>query len=109
MAKKALIVALLLGFLTSAVIGLAETYLPNTAAKGIVIDTLAFPGAATASLYYSEGVYRGRGAPAWGLAVIILNFFLYVFLWLVVLAAVASFGRHDRNHKGTSPVRRNGT
>jgi MYXO-CTERM domain-containing protein len=104
--KKVLIVALLFGFLTSAAIGLAETYLPNAAAKGIVIDALAFPGAAIASLYYSEGVHTGRGAPSWGYAVIIFNYLVYALFWLLVLMTARFFRRRRRDDSGGTAISR---
>ncbi len=85
--------ALLLGGVTSVVIGLAETYLPNSYAKGAVIDAFALPGAIIAGVSYPEGPHTGFGARYWGLAVLVLNFVVYFGMWLALLALARRWRR----------------
>lgn len=104
MTKKILLWAVLLGAATSVMIGLAETFLPNSGVKGIVIDALALPGAFIAGFYYTEGLHTGRGAPSWGYVVIALNFVVYVLFWLFVFTvAVALANRHKHKSKFPNP------
>jgi hypothetical protein len=96
MTKKLLLWGVLLGAATSIMICLAELYLPNNIEKESVMDVLALPGAFIASIYYTEGVHTGGGAPYWGYAVMVCNFLVYVLFWLLVFAAAKhTLNRHD--------------
>lgn len=94
MKRRLMLWAVILGFVTSVAVGSAEAFLPISSAKSTIIDGVALPGALIASVYYTEGVHTGRGAPNWGIVVITLNWVVYCFFWLIVLMAIRFAGRY---------------
>ena len=93
--SRRVVYALVLGAVTFGATGLAKTYVPDSHAKGVILDSLAMPGAILAGLYYTEGPHTGSGAPNWFLAVLILNFVIYSAVWFVLLGLVR---HHRRRH-----------
>lgn len=85
MSWRIVVYSLLLGAVTSGVIGMADVYVPNSQVKRAVIDALAMPGAMLASLFFGEGPHTGGGVPYWGWAVLVMNYVVYSSVWLAML------------------------
>ena len=108
MLKTRLAVSLVLGIITSILVGLGASYLPYSHARDAIVDALAMPGALMAGLVYPQGVHSGGGARYWGIAVLMSNFIVYALFWYACIQLIAYF-RKRRHHYDADdlPVRRN--
>jgi hypothetical protein len=91
MLKRPLPLAFGLGIATSALIGLATSYLPYSSARDAVTDALSLPGGLIAGLLYPEGLHSGQGAPNWALLAMLANLFVYSAFWYICLRLIARF------------------
>jgi hypothetical protein len=99
MLRKPMVVSVLLGICTFAVIALLGTVLATNRVIGTATDWLALPGAFVASLVYPEGIHTGPDIGAkWALLVMISNLVIYIFCWYFCLATIGwatSRGAHS--------------
>jgi hypothetical protein len=93
---RRLILSVALGFATSAVIGLANEYVPYSGFRVRVLDALTLPGAIIAGLAYPQGIHTGRGAPTFGIWAMAANFVVYVAFWYVCLRVVGRIRRKSQ-------------
>jgi len=90
--KRPLLSALLLGFGTSALIGLLKALPPFSEAKDQFIESLAMPGALLIGLVYPQGVHsEGAWVMLWPLWVLLLNLAIYILVWYLCLLVLRLF------------------
>lgn len=97
--KRPFLIAIVLGILTSLVVGLAEGYLPYSEAKTWVIDALTVPGALIAGIAYPQGIHSGSGAALWPFVVVAANLGVYIAFWFLCLRVLH---RLRLNHEATN-------
>jgi hypothetical protein len=93
MLKRPLVLALVLGIATSALIGFAGNYLPYSSARDAITDALSLPGGIIASLIYPEGAHTRLGSPNWAVLAMTSNFVVYALFWYICLIAPGYFWR----------------
>jgi len=81
---KLLALSLFLGVMTGfGVSGL--NHLPQSRARDLFTDILAFPGGLLASIFFPEGVHTGGGTVSWGWVALAGNLLIYTLGWFLVL------------------------
>jgi len=95
MLKRPLLVSLLLGVATFIVIGTAKTYLPYSAVKDSIIDTLTVSGAVIVGIIYPQGIHTGSGSPSWALWVMVANCLVYILFWYICIRFIQYLRRRS--------------
>ena len=86
---KRLILALLLGIATWALIAFSATKLPYSQARDEITDAASIPAVLMSWIIYPEGVHTGMGAPLWGVVFLCSGILFYAIVWFVVLSTIA--------------------